>query len=429
MKILYLTHRFPPDHFRGTEVYTFELAQEMLRRGHRVLVVTLREAGRPGKISLSEDSYGGVSVARIGKHLRPESFEEYFFDSEMDRLFAGLIQDFQPDLIHATYFLGGLSLGMSRVAIERSRLFITITDYSAICPRGQLLDRDLKNCSGPREGIRCLYCLFGKNWIFSNSKYDRLARESLPAPLIRIKKSAELEMIRRRNEAIKRILASAKSVIFAHPYTLSVFKRQKIKAKNPRLLDFGVNFKPFLDHKKTRSDRLRIGFIGQILPHKGLHILVDALAEIEEQESFELLIYGSLADPLEKKYFDSLGLDRVKNQRWLKTFDYSKMNDVLQGIDLLAVPSLWPENCPLVPKYAILTGTRLLISDAPGILLAAEGKGIDSFPLGNAAALREKIEALIQSKNFDQVAEPDQKLVMDIQDHASALEKIYREFP
>ena len=426
MKILYLTHRFPPDHFRGTEVYTFELAREMLRRGHQVLVVAVREMKEPGKISILRDNYREVPVARICKNLRPDDFEKYFFDPEMDQLFKQLRDDFRPDLIHATYFLGGLSLGMSEAALSE-KFFVTLTDYSSLCARGQLLNRNLELCTGPRDGIRCLYCLFDKQWLFSNPQLDHWARERLPAALSEIKQPRELGMIRKRNEAVKRILFSAHSMIFAHPYTREVFERNGVKAQNPRQIDFGVDFEPFKTHQKTWSSRMRIGFIGQILPHKGLDLLVDALAKVKNQDSFELLIYGSLSDPSEKTYFDSLDLRAIKNQKWFGTFDLSRMNQILEDIYLLVVPSRWPENCPLVPKYALLTGTRLLISDAPGILVKAEGEGIDSFGMGNVDMLREKIAALIDSGLWKTPVAPRRDLVMNISGHAALLDKLYKE--
>jgi len=427
MRLVYLTHRFLPDHFRGTEVYTFELAQEMQRRGHQVLVVALRELKEDGGISVVRDRYQGLEVARICKRLRPDRFEDYFFDPELDRVFTDIIQDFQPAAVHATYFLGGLSLGMLESVAGGIPFFITITDYSALCPRGQLLDRDLKLCSGPRQGVRCLYCLFDRTWLFKNARLDRWAREYLPAWLGKWTKSPELALVRKRNRAIAKILGSAKTVIFAHPLTLMLFRKEEIKLANPRLLDFGVDYAPFREHRKIPSDRMRIGFIGQILPHKGLHILAEALAGISDQDAFELKIYGSLSDPAEKAYFDSLKLDRIKHQKWLGTFDYSLMNQVLEGIDLLVVPSIWPENCPLIPKYALLTGTRLLLSDAPGILVRSEGEGMDIVGIGKAAGMRAKIEDLVKTGKWQGRLEPRAGLVMRLQDHAEALERMYRE--
>jgi glycosyltransferase involved in cell wall biosynthesis len=425
MRILYLTHRFPPDHFRGTEVYTFELAQEMKKRGHEVLVVALRET-EAGEISMVKDSYGDVPVARICKKLQPENFHGYFFDPEMDRLWTGILQQFQPEIVHATYFLGGLSLGMTEAA-PAGKLFITITDYSPLCARGQLLDREFKPCPGPRQGLRCLNCLFDKNWLAKNPRLDRWAREYLPVGLSEIIKPVELSLLREKNGAVDKILGSAAAVIFAHPHTMQIFARNRIKIHNPQLLDFGVNFAPFLGHQKSASARLRIGFIGQILPHKGLDLLLDALAGIRDQAGFELLVYGSLTAPSERKYFESLNLNRLQNAQWLGTFDYARMNEVLQGIDLLVVPSRWAENCPLVPKYALLTGTRLLISDAPGILPRLDGENVEVFAMGDTEMLRQKINRLLESSGWKRRIEPRRDLVMNIKEHADALLQIYRE--
>jgi len=425
MKILYLTHRFPPEHFRGTEVYTLELAAEMLRRGHQALVVTLREMKDSGKLSVVNDVYRGVPVARIRKQLRPENFEDYFFDPAMDGLFKGMISDFRPDLVHAGYFLGGLSLGMSESA-PAGKLIVTVTDYSALCCRGQLLDQELAPCPGPRSGVRCLRCLFNRDWLFSNPRLDSWAREHWPVWL-GFKHPAELAMVRRRNQAAKKVLETSRTVIFAHPHTRAVFAGNGISIAGAKLLDFGIDVEPFKVHRKTASGRLRIGFIGQILPHKGLDLLVDALAGMKNQQLFELLIYGSLSDPAEKKYFDSLGLSRIQNQKWLGTFDLLQMNQILEGIDLLAMPSRWAENCPLMPKYALLTGTRLLISDAPGILLKSSLEGIDIFGINRVDQLRQKLQDLLASGAWRQRPAGAKNLVMSMTEHADSLELIYRE--
>jgi glycosyltransferase involved in cell wall biosynthesis len=427
MKILYLTHRFPPDHFRGTEVYTFELAREMKKQGHQVLVVAVREMSQPAKISVARGPYRDVDVARICKHLKPEDFLSYFFDPEMDDIFSGLAAGFQPDLIHATYFTGGLSLGMTTQAAQQKKLFLTVTDYAALCPRGQLLDREFRVCPGPRQGVRCLFCLFDRTWLFQNPGLDKIARDYFPASFSGLKKHPQLDWLKKRNDAIQNILLESNAVVFSHPLTKLVFDQNQVKVNNPKLTDFGVEFAHFQNHKKSPTTRLRIGFIGQVLPHKGLHLLVDALAGIEDQESFELLIYGSVSHPSEKEYFNSLNLSRVKNQKWLGTFDYSQMNRVLEGIDLLVVPSIWPENCPLTPKYAVLTGTRLLISDQPGILVKSEGEGIEHFETGNRVMLRNKIEDLIKSGKWTSQPAPRQDLVMSIQEHCQALLEIYQE--
>ena len=40
MKILLVSHRYPPEHSAGTEVYTANLARALVERGHHVEVFT-----------------------------------------------------------------------------------------------------------------------------------------------------------------------------------------------------------------------------------------------------------------------------------------------------------------------------------------------------------------------------------------------------
>jgi len=67
MKIIYVLHRFMPRFFSGTEVYTYQLAQEMRQRGHEVQIFCADEVkkGPDSKIIGQEDEYNGLKVHRI----------------------------------------------------------------------------------------------------------------------------------------------------------------------------------------------------------------------------------------------------------------------------------------------------------------------------------------------------------------------------
>ena len=179
------------------------------------------------------------------------------------------------------------------------------------------------------------------------------------------------------------------------------------------------------------AEQVRIGFIGQLLPHKGLHLLAQALARLSGE--WRLLVYGWLGDPGAKEYYESLGLSPERVE-FLGTFPFDDMNSVLEGIDVLVVPSLWEENCPLIVKYAIATGTRAVLADQPGIV-ADRGRlsRVHFFRPGDSDSLRQALAAAMQEAARPQEEERALEkalksgAVIDIREQAGELEAIYKE--
>jgi glycosyltransferase involved in cell wall biosynthesis len=425
MRILYVTHSFPPHHWRGTEIYTFELARE-ISKGHEVSVLYLLDEEVGGKPQVRRGDYQGLAVIQVVKRLKPWDPEDYFFDSELDRLFTDVLSDYRPEVLHFTYFLGGFSAGFLSLAKDKAKVVATITDFAAFCPRGQLLDQDFQPCQGPRKGLRCLACLFDQNLVFQNKTLDRFAREYFPPWLSRLTSNPGLRLLQRRIHAVSKGLHGADHVIFSNSNTRRVFEKQGFSFKKSHVIDFGIDTLPYKNHKKTMSEKMRLGYIGQILPHKGLQTLAQALRAIPVDE-FRLILYGSLDDPGAREFFESLHMSFGDALDHRGVFEFSRMNDALKEIDVLVVPSIWQENCPLIIKYGLATRTRMILSDVPGILAEPlNGGGIYRFPPGDSLALREIILRLMHTGDWKKPLELQEPLVTDISEHTAMLEKLYR---
>ena len=192
MKILYVSHSFPPFHWRGTEVYAMELAAAMAA-DHEPRVFYLRDDPEAGDVSLEDDDFRGLPIHRARMRIDPAEPETYFFNSPQEAVFRELLNRIRPEVVHFLYYTGGLSLNLPKVAEgSGARVFITVTDFSGICPRGQMLDRDGKRCPGPREGLRCVPCLFDTTVLAKSPRLDRVLREYLPLWLVPARPGEEL---------------------------------------------------------------------------------------------------------------------------------------------------------------------------------------------------------------------------------------------
>lgn len=104
------------------------------------------------------------------------------------------------------------------------------------------------------------------------------------------------------------------------------------------IIPFGVNMDSFVPTvRRARKGPLTIGFVGRMLPGKGLNVLADALKRLND-ESWQLLVVG---DGPERAAFEqqlkSAGLD--SRAKFTGAVDYHRVPDYFRQIDMLVVPT------------------------------------------------------------------------------------------
>ena len=104
------------------------------------------------------------------------------------------------------------------------------------------------------------------------------------------------------------------------------------------IIPFGVNMDSFVPTvRRARKGPLTIGFVGRMLPGKGLNVLADALKRLHD-ESWQLLVVG---DGPERGAFEqqlkSAGLDGLA--KFTGAVAYHRVPDYFRQIDMLVVPT------------------------------------------------------------------------------------------
>ena len=130
-----------------------------MRRGHSVSVVTLRQ---PGLAEREDDQ--GVRVYRVrgsAQRLTPLFSNELrrsaapFPDPEIITALSRVITAERPDLIHAHNWMVHSFLPLKRMS--RTKLVMSVHDFSLVCARKDFMYLGLDNCPGPWVE-RCLRC-------------------------------------------------------------------------------------------------------------------------------------------------------------------------------------------------------------------------------------------------------------------------------
>jgi glycosyltransferase involved in cell wall biosynthesis len=430
LKILLVTHGFPPHQTAGTETYTADLGVALLKaRDHDVHVFTAhKDISRPN-YSLGERKWNGLVVHEIVNNLFHRDFSETWSNRDVERAFQRVLVRVKPDVVHVQHLLY-LSTGCVRLAREAGAAVVfTLHDFWLQCPRfGQRVHPDGGVCDTIDFG-RCGTCLaqfkFGQDGLertvggvlaglrsgtgIDLSRFARAAKAKLAsAPGAARAEPDPAESARFAEQAAARTLQLRTQIVPAVDLFLSPsrFLRDRfveewgIEAGKIEHLRFGVDLEHFAPQARTRSDRLRVAFIGSLVPLKGAHLLLDAWSRVDPalRARGELVVHGPSRHHPE--YQELLAeLARSSGAKMGGELDRAGVARVLANTDLLVVPSLWFENSPLVILEALASRTPLLVSDLGGMAeLVEDGVSGFHFALGDAQDLAAKLTAALSGE-------------------------------
>lgn len=413
MRILQVVHWFLPRHVAGSEIYTYQLAQA-LRARHEVAIFC-REDGHPEAAFYEEDDvHNGLAVHRV-YHNPPtgpagllRKALARFHNPQVERSFRRYVQCFRPDIVHFQHLF---KLSASLIALTRNLgipTVITLHDYWLLCYNGQLLRPGLRVCRGPLGGLRCPGC----------------AELAWPSVLRPLAYPLLWPFFLYRTRVLRRALRRA-DVIFSPSARLAdVFARHGFPAGRILVCDYGVNTSWTESVQRIPHPRLRFGYIGTIAPHKGLHVLLDAFNQLESDRA-ELRIYG---DPTTVPSYTAK-LREMANEsvvRFLGPFNHDELARVFSDLDVLVVPSVWPENSPLTIHEARAARVPVLASDIGGMSeLVRKGRAGWLFRAGDAADLARQMRKILDAPEVLTQVRAEVRPVKSIAEHAAELETIY----
>jgi glycosyltransferase involved in cell wall biosynthesis len=411
MKVLLATHFFPPTQSGGTESYTLGLARALRRHGHKPFVICAGSLdvahGWPPRVD--DDTYDGIPVRRLSWDWRqmPHPFTTFYDNPAADSLFAEYLDRLRPDVVHITscYSLGSGILGAARRA--GCRTVLTLTDFWFLCVRHTLLRGDGSLCEGPTSAVDCQRCLAagsrGLRGLMSLISPEVVARGLLTAS--RSTMLTRLPGMRgyvgdaeARLDVLRQAFSLANVVIAPSRFLKQMFVRSGYAEDTMQVSPYGMDlsWRPEVDPRPA-DGTLSIGYLGQIEPLKGVDVAVRALRALPSDLPVRLRVYG----PLHKNpaYAESLrqcaqGDSRIE---FAGAYTPATLGDILRGLDVVVVPSLWYENTPLVINEAFAARRPVVATDLGGMSEAVqhEVNGL-LFPRGDvdrlAAALKRFID-------------------------------------
>jgi glycosyltransferase involved in cell wall biosynthesis len=190
----------------------------------------------------------------------------------------------------------------------------------------------------------------------------------------------------------------------------------------------GINSSARTGTTKTASSKLRLAFIGTLLPYKGLDVAVNALRHLPP-DRVELHVYGDMESPEAVRSYASrvrtlsTGLPVVFHGR----FDTVDIGRVLQNTDVVVVPSIWYENAPVVMLEAFSSRTPVIASNLGGMAeLITDGVNGLLFEPGNPAHLARQIFRLLEPNGDKHRLSSAAPQVKSANESAAAYESLFR---
>ncbi|MGI8972916.1 MAG: glycosyltransferase family 4 protein [Gaiella sp.] len=143
------------------------------------------------------------------------------------------------------------------------------------------------------------------------------------------------------------------------------------------------------------GDRPTVVYYGKLIENKGVQVLLEALRGIDARTV--VVGFGDYRDELERR---SAGLDVL----FTGPLEHRHLVHLLALADVAVVPSIFPEAFGMVAAEAAAAGCPPIVANHSGLAEIARGLeedypagrgGLASFPNGDAAALRERLEAVL----------------------------------
>jgi glycosyltransferase involved in cell wall biosynthesis len=390
MRILKVIHGFPPDYMAGSEVYSYHLVKELLKQNIETFVFTRVENEFDDNYKTYREKYEDIDILRVNKPKKDYLYEDKFYDENIDKIFKDYLTEVKPDIVHIGH-LSHLSTNIIRVIKEHNiPIVYTIHDFWLFCIKGQMINQKGEICSTPSTS-NCLAC---SNYVVDEQKIKN--------SFSHMKKMIDLI-----------------DIFISPSHTLRNFLiEQGVDSNLVKYLKYGFNNQKITYNKKvfTQKSKINFGFMGRVIPTKGIKVLVDTFRELPKQQ---LSIYGGIG--AQKRFLET------DNIIFKGGYDNNIINDVLNDIDVLIVPSTWYENAPLVIQEAFLAGVPVITSNIGGMSeLVEDGINGFTFEVGDSQELKVLITKIVDNPTLLNNLKNSRESVVDIEDDVKEIIKIYK---
>ncbi len=382
LRVLHAIHDFLPRHRAGSEIYAYDLASALAAR-HDVWVLCAEYDPSANHGALRWRTEATLPVIEIVNNWEFRSFDETYASSRLNDRITHVLDAVRPDVVHIHNLLN-LSLDLPRLARARGVPTVaTLHDYTMVCiSGGQRLHRAEQHVCTTIDADRCARC-FGESPFGRQLSAGRIAAMTRDSRMLKMaaavkrhlpvlatslgnrasRGSIEPADVRRRLAHVRHVFDTIDLFVAPSASLAREYIRLGVPADRMVVSENGCGARV----ERGARDRpafLRIGYVGSIVWHKGIHVLLDAARRLRGQ--FRITIHGDTTvspDYTRELERQASGLPVT----FAGPFERPDASRIYQELDVLVVPSLWPENAPIVLQEAFLNGVTIVAAAVGGI--------------------------------------------------------------
>lgn len=337
LRILLVTHRYPPLGVAGVERLSEQTALALTANGHHVTVLTRHEAPAPPVPKLERSSRRGVEVLIISGG--GSSYGRFPSGAPMlERLFERTLLEVNPDVVLISHLINHSPLYLATAMRWRVPVVLELHDFYVACERAHLERISGELCRGPEGGVACATHCFG---------YEPLAPERWAL----------------RTHVFRHALQEASALTCPSEFVADYFREMFGNALPPlHVIGNGVEASVRSGGLVERADGpLHLACVGMVAPHKGVHVVLEAL-RLAKLASVRLTLFGAVTQP----YFGGLletaaGVENLAFRAFGK-FEPGVLPTLLGDVDAVIVPSVVWETYSLVAHEALACGVPVIAS-------------------------------------------------------------------
>jgi len=416
-----ISEYFPPidDSCGGTQVHLRDLARALQERGHEVEAFTALRGNEFDEYTMTPLRWEGLDVMRVTNNFQDvERFEMLYASPQMEARFRAFLWGKQPDLVHFHHFTR-LSTTLIDVCVELGiPVVLTLHDYWLQCLRGQRyhpIDQEVCDVLDRSRCVKCLHPLWPTLLPLDADEEQADPYDARPG----------WYTLRRWEEQVRASVAKCALTISPAPFHRERFIEWGLDPERSVVVEHGLDTQALRVPPREPRPVANIGYVGNVIPPKGVHVLVDAFHKLG-RDDITLSIHGNCL-PFHGRtdYAERLKPAEGLDVRMLGAYATADLPGILAELDILVVPSIWWETFGLTAREGALAGVPVVVSDIGGLHDAVEKGTALGFRPGDADDLARVLRRLIEDDALRAEMGARGHLVRDIAECAAETEAHY----
>ncbi len=444
MKVLLILHHFLPEFSSGVEVYTYHLAQELRRRHEVALFFSKVSPATAPDYTIQDGILDGLvfrSVVNRGEEIK--SFSETYHNPRISAIFKEFLDVVHPDVAHVHHLMY-LSADILHQLRERGiPIVFTLHDFWLQCPLFTRLKSDSSLCWDVKLD-ECARCARGEvdqrevgwwptalNWIAKRhvtaaGEPETHAARRRALTWMDNGHAYYIARLRARERVMKQVLDQVSLFLCPSRFLLEEFHKWGLPRDKSCYSPNGhkiIGRASDIEPTRPRG-KVRFGFIGSIVPHKGLHVLIQAFRDLDDATA-ELHIFGGFHDADYKRRILVLAEGDARIV-FHGPFLPHALAQAYAHFDVQVVPSIWFENSPLTINEAFINKRPVITGDIGGMReLVDHGVNGLTFNVGDPVSLWECLDYLVTNPNSIAAFARRIPRIKTIEENAIELERTY----